>query len=130
MKIFLVEDSLMIRSLLVRTIESLDDAMVVGEAECEETAVALIGHSKPDLVLLDLHLAFGGSGLRVLERLKQDGFKGRTFVMTNQVLDAYRSAAARLGAERFYDKAMQMPDLIDDLAILLAKDNGTSATRH
>ncbi|MET0518272.1 MAG: response regulator [Burkholderiaceae bacterium] len=118
MKVFLVEDSLMIRALLARTIEAMPVARVVGEAECEEMAIAMIEHSRPDLVLLDLQLAFGGSGLNVLQRLRRAGFAAPIFVMSNQVIEAYRQAAFGLGADRFYDKTLDMPRLIDDLGAM------------
>jgi two-component system nitrate/nitrite response regulator NarL len=120
MNIFLVEDSLRIRTLLLCAIESLSGALVVGEAECEEMAIALILHSQPDLVLLDLQLAFNGSGLNVLQRLRREGFAGKIFMMTNQVHDTYRRVARELGADRFYDKALDMARLIDDLSGMAA----------
>lgn len=118
MNVFLVEDSPSIRRLLVRRLETLPGVNVVGEANGQEQALALIDWLKPDTVLLDLSLA-SGSGLQVLARLRRSGFMGRVMVLTAQALDAYRQACEDAGADGFYDKASGLDNLFDDLAKLV-----------
>ncbi|HEY8111891.1 MAG TPA: response regulator transcription factor [Actinomycetes bacterium] len=65
MRVVLVDDHRMFRT-GVRA--ELGDAVdIVGEAEDVDSAVAVIGATKPDVVLLDVHLP-GGGGRTVLER--------------------------------------------------------------
>ncbi len=125
MNIFLVEDSQSIRRLLVRRIEALRGARIVGEANGQEQALALIPWLQPDMVLLDLSLA-SGSGLQVLARLRRGGFQGRVMVLTAQAMDAYRQACEDAGADGFYDKASGLETLFDDLDVLLQdeRDSG------
>ena len=118
MNIFVVEDSQSIRRLLVRRLETMEGTRVVGEANGETQAVALIGWLKPDTVLLDLSLIDGGSGLNVLKQLRRDGFGGRVLVLTHQSMDPYRQACMTAGADGFYDKASGLDTLFDDLALL------------
>lgn len=119
MNIFLVEDSVSIRRLLVRRLESMPGMRVVGEAGGERQALALIQWTRPDVVLLDLSLA-SGSGLSLLRRLRSAGFAGRVAVLTAQEVDAYRNACVEAGADAFYDKASGLETLFDDLGELAA----------
>ena len=65
LRVVLVDDHRMFRT-GVRA-ELGDGVDIVGEAEDVDTAVAVIGATKPDVVLLDVHLP-GGGGRTVLER--------------------------------------------------------------
>lgn len=121
MNVFVVEDSASIRRLLVRRLESLPGVSVVGEANGQDQALALIDWLQPDIVLLDLSLA-SGSGLQVLTRLRRAGFAGRIMVLTAQFLDAYREACEDAGADGFYDKASGLETLFDDLDVLLDQE--------
>lgn len=114
MNIFLVEDSVSIRRLLVRRLETMPGMRIVGEANGQKQAVALIHWTQPDVVLMDLSLA-SGSGLSLLAQLREGGFAGRVAVLTSQDLDAYRRACLDAGADAFYDKASGLETLFDDL---------------
>src|SRR6218665_2414663 len=122
MKIFVVEDSQSIGRLVVRRLETLQGVQVVGEANGEAQALALINWLQPDTVLLDLSLASGGSGLHVLTQLRRGGFGGRVLVLTHQALAPYREACAAAGANGFYDKASGLDTLFDDLTEILATE--------
>jgi DNA-binding NarL/FixJ family response regulator len=65
LRVVLVDDHRMFRT-GVRA-ELGDGVNIVGEAEDVDSAVAVIGATKPDVVLLDVHLP-GGGGRTVLER--------------------------------------------------------------
>ena len=122
MNTFIVEDSLPIRRLLVRRLENLAGVRIVGEASDEAQAQAMIEWLKPDTVLLDLSLADGGSGLKVLGQLRGKGFPGRVLVLTSQAADAYRQACLKAGADGFYDKASGLETLFTDLTDLVDKE--------
>lgn len=117
MNIFLVEDSVSIRRLLVRRLDAMPGMRVVGEAAGQKQALALIRWTQPDIVLMDLSLA-NGSGLGLLADLRQGGYTGRVVVLTSQDLDAYRRACMDAGADAFYDKASGLETLFDDLAVM------------
>lgn len=124
MNIFLVEDAVSIRRLLVRRLETLPGMRVVGEAAGERQALALIKWTQPDVVLVDLSLA-SGSGLGLVRQLRGAGFAGRIAVLTAQDLDAYRRACLDAGADAFYDKASGLETLFGDLAALTASSATT-----
>jgi len=118
MNIFLVEDSVSIRRLLVRRLDALPGMRIVGEASGQSQALALIHWTCPDVVLMDLSLA-NGSGLGLLGELRRGGYTGRIAVLTAQDLDAYRRACMDAGADAFYDKASGLESLFDDLVQML-----------
>lgn len=118
MNIFLVEDSVSIRRLLVRRLDAMSGMRVVGEASGQHRALALIQWTQPDVVLVDLSLA-NGSGLSLVGELRRGGYTGRIAVLTAQDLDAYRDACMGAGADAFYDKAGGLETLFDDLNGLL-----------
>jgi diguanylate cyclase (GGDEF)-like protein len=118
MNIFLVEDSVSIRRLLVRRLDALPGMRIVGEASGQSQALALIHWTCPDVVLMDLSLA-SGSGLGLLGELRRGGYTGRIAVLTAQDLDAYRRACMDAGADAFYDKASGLESLFEDLVQML-----------
>lgn len=65
MRIFLVEDSSLVRGRLAEMLATIPGVSIVGEAERALPAIRDILDLRPDLVLLDIHLA-EGSGFDVL----------------------------------------------------------------
>ncbi|WP_077032994.1 diguanylate cyclase domain-containing protein [Pelomonas sp. KK5] len=124
MKVFLVEDSVSIRRLVVRRLEAIEGLHLVGEAATEAHALALVPWAEPEVVLLDLSLADGGSGLRVLPVLRSSGFTGHIAVLTSQDGDLLRRRCLELGADAFYDKGSGLETLFDDLAERATRTRG------
>ena len=114
MTIVLVEDSLTIRRQLLQRLDTVPGLRVDGEAADEATALTLIGHLRPDAVLLDLSLAQGGSGLAVLKALRRQGYAGQVHVLSHQT-DAYRAAVLAAGANGFFDKAEELDVMLRHL---------------
>ena len=110
--VYLVEDSEIISKLLQRLLE-VDGVTVVGQADSARTAIAEIPRVKPDIVIVDVALR-QGNGFDVLKALSGDAYAERPvlFVLTNYTLESYRSAAKRFGADRFFDKSSEIPELL------------------
>ena len=68
MRVVVVEDSLVQRTHLVRTLEAEGDIVVVGEAADALEAVAVVARVRPDVVTLDLEIP-GGGGQHVIEQV-------------------------------------------------------------
>ena len=118
MNIFIVEDSPVIRRVMVRRLGDIPEIRVVGEAEGEVDALCGIDQLRPDTVLLDISLARAGSGLQVLKQLRQDGYPGRIIMVSTQ--EGCSDACIQAGADGFYDKASGLETLFDDLACVAA----------
>ena len=117
MKIFLVENSPLVRDRLRPLIGGLPGAQLVGEAATAREAVEGIPASGAQAVVLDLHLDTG-SGFDVLRDLQKVSPGVAVYVLTSFISETYRQAALRLGARGFFDKASEIPLL---LAILSEK---------
>lgn len=114
LNVFLIEDSPLLRAQLIETLEDLDGIRVVGTAEDEADALSGLETSAPDLAIVDLELK-SGSGLGVLRALRSNPARfGRltAVVLTTHSHPSVRSTCAQLGASAFFDKAMQMDELI------------------
>lgn len=68
LRVVVVEDSLVQRKHLVRTLEADGDIDVVGEAEDAIEAAAVVEQVHPDVVTLDLHIPNGG-GCQAIEQI-------------------------------------------------------------
>jgi len=119
--VYLVEDSPIIRRLLVELIEDAGAATVVGHAETAPAAINDIAALHPDAVTVDITLK-KGNGFDVLEAIaiNSDDHPPVRIVLTNYAFSSYRDAANELGAEYFFDKAKQIPEVITVLDSLNA----------
>lgn len=108
-RVVLVDDHRLIRS-GVRT--ELGDAVeVVGEAGSVAEAVAVINSTKPDVVLLDVHMPDGG-GTAVISRVADPE---ATRFLALSVSDAADDVIAviRAGARGYVTKSISGPELVD-----------------
>jgi len=106
MKVFLVEDAPLLRERLTALIASIPGSRAVGHAEGAQEAVRAILAARPDVVVLDLHLA-QGNGFEVMRALRAAGLEVAVYVLTNHPIEGYRRAAERLGARGFFDKSTE-----------------------
>ena len=120
--VFIVDDSVSIRTRLAQLVGSMHDVEIVGEAGSASEAIAGILKSRPDSVLLDLNL-MGGTGLDVMRKVRPHAPDVVFVVLTNHFEPQYRDASLEAGARYFLDKSRELhkvPDVIAEIA----------ATRH
>jgi DNA-binding NarL/FixJ family response regulator len=115
MKVFLVEDSPMLRERVEAILASIPGAQAVGHAATATDAIAGIEKSSPDIVVLDIQLE-EGSGFDVLRAVRASLPHVRFYVLTNFANDAYRRKAESLGARGFFDKSHEFDRLRDALS--------------
>jgi DNA-binding NarL/FixJ family response regulator len=106
-KVFLVEDSAILRQRLLSILASVPGAVACGHAAGATEAIAAIEAAKPDAVVLDIQLE-SGSGFDVLRAV---GASTAVYVLTNFANDAYRRKAQSLGARGFFDKSTEVDSL-------------------
>jgi len=114
-RVFLVEDSPILRQRVETMLSSIPGATLAGHAVDAEGAISGILASRPDVVVLDVHLA-KGTGFDVLRALQKEQASAAVYVLTNFATDAYRATAQRLGASGFFDKSTEFEALKDALA--------------
>ena len=120
MNVFLVEDAPLLRERLQALIDAIPGALCIGQASGAAAALESILALRPDLVVLDIHLA-EGNGFDVLRGLRAAQFLPCVFVLTNFPSEAYRQTAERLGARGFFDKSKEVERLREEIGKLLPR---------
>jgi len=115
LRVFLVEDSPMIRERLVALLSPIAGAEIVGFSDRSDQAVGEILKLRPDAVVLDLNLAHG-TGVDVLRGLQDAASEAEVYVLTNFVNPQYRKLCMHLGARGFYDKSKEFEKVRDVMA--------------
>ena len=134
LRIFLVEDSPMLRERLAETLASRTDVKIVGHAETEASALRSLEAEPWDVLILDLQLLHG-TGLGVLRGLSEHRSPGTTvIVLTNYSIPSYRTHSMQLGADYFFDKMREFERVFDVLAEISSRRQPASGdhdiTRH
>lgn len=80
-RVFLVDDHVLVRTGMRLMLEAQADIVLIGEAGSGEEALPLIRRLQPDVVLCDLHLP-GISGLEVTSRVARGGYGSRVVVVS------------------------------------------------
>jgi DNA-binding NarL/FixJ family response regulator len=114
-RIFLVEDSALIRERLERMLSGIAGARIVGSAAGAQDAIRSILAARPDVVLLDYQLA-QGNGFDVLRALHERAPEIDVYMLSSFPSEPYRIVAERLGARRFFDKSTEFERVRDALA--------------
>lgn len=114
-KVFIVEDSDLLRERLERLITALPGTRVVGHADSAGEALAAIARERPDVVLLDLCLR-ESSGFDVLRALHEREPGIDVYMLSNFASEPYRRHAERLGARDFFDKSSEFERVRDVIA--------------
>jgi DNA-binding NarL/FixJ family response regulator len=106
MKVYVVEDSAVVRERLLEMLREIEDIEVVGEAATYDAAVSGILDTRPDVAVLDIKLADDrGSGIDVLTEVRKRLPAIRAIVLSNYATPQHMKASADAGAEFFLDKS-------------------------
>ena len=121
LRIFLVEDSAMLRDRLSEVFENWGSIAMVGHAETETVADVALRNCEWDVLILDLQL-LQGTGLGVLRNLRGHRRPGTAvIVLTNYAIPSYRARSMELGADYFFDKTKDFAKIKDVFAELANK---------
>lgn len=127
LKVLLIEDSRLLRQVLAETFEDMEGVNLCGYAEDEQGALNLMEAQKIDLVIVDIELR-QGSGIGVLKALKTEPVRygqPRAIILSNHSHPAMRQRCASLGIDAFFDKSLQMKQLISYLQDAVAERGGS-----
>ena len=114
LRIFLVEDNLLIRENLSSTLTEMVGATFVGWAEGEREAIDWLCNDSNDweLVIVDLFLK-QGNGLGVVAACRSRASGKRLVVLTNYATPAVRERCMALGADAVFDKSNDIEKLVE-----------------
>ncbi|HEY3606426.1 MAG TPA: response regulator transcription factor [Pseudonocardiaceae bacterium] len=121
-RVYLVDDHALFRAGVRAELDTLtDDVEVVGEAGSVAEAVVGIGHTAPDVVLLDVHMPDGG-GAEVLRRVRPE--LPDVVFLALSVSDAAEDVIAviRAGARGYVTKTISSRELVTAIARVAVGD--------
>ena len=130
-KVVLVDDVPSILNRLESLLASLEEVVVVGNAENVADALALIERLRPDAIVLDLRLP-DGNGTQVLKQAKEGADAPGVIVLTSHPSPQVRKACLALGADYFFDKSLEFSRVTQALAELASRrheSTGAAAQR-
>ncbi|HUH94379.1 MAG TPA: response regulator transcription factor [Casimicrobiaceae bacterium] len=115
-RVFLVEDSPLIRRRIIDNLLSIGGFVVVGFAESEDDAVAAIAETKPDVIVTDIRLR-EGNGIEVVRQVRQAPAASppKIYVLSNYASAEYRRECELVGADAFFDKSGEYDRFLDTL---------------
>jgi DNA-binding NarL/FixJ family response regulator len=115
-RVFIVEDSPLIRKRIIENLQSLGGFDVVGFAEAEAAAVAAIAETEPDVIITDIRLK-EGNGIEVVRQVRQRDFasRPRIYVLSNYANAEYRRQCELVGADDFFDKSGEYDRFLETL---------------
>jgi DNA-binding NarL/FixJ family response regulator len=118
MRLFIADDSEILRSRLVDMLSEIKGINIVGEAKDSKEAVKAIQALNPDVVILDIRMP-GGDGILALDAIKKGKKKHpKVIVFTNYPYLQYRKRCMDAGADYFFYKALEFGELIELMKIL------------
>jgi DNA-binding NarL/FixJ family response regulator len=121
MKVFIVDDSEILRGRLKSMLSTFKGVKIIGEAQNQKDAIDQIWKLKPNVVILDVRLS-EGSGIEVLKEIKKDYPAPIVIVLTNYPFPQYQKKCMDIGADFFFDKSQdfhEIPVVFKQLAMVL-----------
>src|SRR5690348_11076342 len=118
LRVFLVEDSTVLRERRTEAHSSISGVEIVGLSDTEPGPNGELRRLHCDAVVLDLQLRHG-NGFNVLKAIRQaedeahraDGHRTLVIVLTNYAFSLYRHRCLQAGADFFLDKAREFERL-------------------
>lgn len=113
LKIVLVEDNHGMRQELVRALGALHGAQIAFEATTSEGAIHWLRENKDgwDVLIVDMFLA-QGHGFDVLKICRDRPPHQKAVMLSNYAKDDVANHARRVGADRFFDKSLELDELL------------------
>lgn len=123
-QVLIVDDSYTMRKRIAALLHKSPLIRVVGEAGSGRTAIERVEQTRPDTVLLDIHLP-DQNGITLLKRFKANYPEMKVIMLTTIDDPRYRKACLDLGADHFLSKAMEFERIVDTVT-----DNTAHGTKR
>lgn len=112
MRLFIADDSEILRERLVETLSEIEGVEIVGQEGNPVKVIEAVERFKPDLVILDIQMP-GGNGILALEKIKKMEDPPIVIMFTNYPYLQYRKRCFDSGADYFFYKSTEFEKLID-----------------
>jgi two-component system, NarL family, response regulator DevR len=107
LRVYVVDDSALLRQRLLGLLAELDRVEVIGEAEDRDQAIIEVTKLKPHVVILDIQLR-ESNGIEVLTQIKQVQPSPTLIMLTNYPYPQFREKSMSAGADYFFYKATEL----------------------
>ena len=114
LKVFIADDSPIIRERLVEMLSNIRDVEIIGQAGDGIEAQSLILEKYPDVVIMDIRMP-GKNGIKVMRCIKKEKPYIKIIIITNYPFYVYQKVCMEEGADFFFDKSGSFEDIIDVL---------------
>ncbi|MFG1928064.1 response regulator [Cryptosporangium sp. NPDC048952] len=121
-RVVLADDEARYRDTIRELIDATPDLAVVGEAGTGREAIAVVGTSRPDVVLMDVRMP-DVDGIAATARLTAGAVLPRVLVLTTFDVDDNVFRALRAGASGFLLKDVPPPQLLDAIRTIAAGES-------
>ena len=125
LKVLIADDSELLRERLTRLLSAIEGIEVAGEAPDGATALQQVQVLKPDVLILDLRMP-GGSGIEVLQQIRQKGGRIKVIILTSFPYPQYRESCLAAGADYFFDKSEELELVRETLLQLRVEDHSAT----
>jgi DNA-binding NarL/FixJ family response regulator len=122
MKVFIVDDSALVRERIITMISEHPGIEITGQAENAQEAINSIRKLKPDVAILDIRMP-GGNGIEVLRNIKKNNSAPTVIILTNYPYPQYRKKCIEAGADFFFDKSTEFHKIIEVIKKLIQESN-------
>ncbi|WP_423195167.1 MULTISPECIES: response regulator [unclassified Cupriavidus] len=119
LRVLLIEDSAVLRGMLLEYLNAFPFVETVDWADTESMAVRMAAEGNYHVVIVDLQLR-QGNGINVLREMQKADLSGIRIVYTNHAqVSMYRRQCTEAGADYFFDKSLELEQVfrvIEDYA--------------
>lgn len=112
LRVFLVEDSIDVRDLMMENLAMIPGVVVAGTSESEGDALHQLNAMSCDILIVDIQLK-KGNGISLLRQIAEaervnDPVK---IICSNNASEVFRRAGQQYGVRHFFDKTSEFPQL-------------------
>ena len=122
MTILIADDNVQFRTKLASILGGIKGIEIIGETGDVPETLEAIQESKPDTVVLDIHMP-GGSGLDVLAAVKATTPAPTVIMLTVGPRSEYQTKSFLLGADYFLEKTSELRKLASMLKRMVKKNS-------
>ncbi|MFC7286566.1 response regulator [Herminiimonas glaciei] len=114
LRIFLVEDSLDVRELMIENLAMIPGVVVTGVSESEGDALNQLNASPCDVLIVDIQLK-KGNGINLLRQISEKTKISNTLkiICSNNATEVFRRVGRQYGVNHFFDKTSEFPQLFE-----------------
>jgi DNA-binding NarL/FixJ family response regulator len=112
LRVFLVEDSLDVRELMMENLAMIPGVVVTGVSESEGDALNQLSELACDVLIVDIQLK-KGNGISLLRQISEGDRVSGTLkiICSNNASEVFRRAGQQYGVRHFFDKTSEFPQL-------------------